>query len=112
MKTLLTVFLGLGLVCSSFAGQTNGVAAANATCLTRALVVTKTFVSRLHKALPPKADESNQALLVRYLKTKHVEIKPPATLVLDEKHKKLTVHATIEQLDKIERLVSKFQDPD
>ena len=113
MKTLLGFLMGLGLLIGSgFAGQTNAAATSQAAGLTRAFVVTKTFVGRLHKALPPKADESDQALLIRYLKTKHIEIKPPSTLVLDEKHKKLTVHATIQQLDKIERLVSEFQKSD
>jgi hypothetical protein len=107
MKTLLTVIMGFGLICSSLGDQTNDTAAAEPSLYTRVFLFTPSSVSRLQLLLPPKAGESNQELLLRYFNTQHVEIKKPATLMFEEKNNRLMIHATPDALNKIEDILSK-----
>jgi uncharacterized membrane protein YobD (UPF0266 family) len=107
MKTFLTIIMGFGLIFSSLAGQTNDTATAEPSFYTRVFLFTPSSVSRLQLLLPPKEGESNQELLLRYFETQHVEIMKPATLVFEEKNKRLMIHATHDTLSKIEDLLSK-----
>jgi predicted DNA binding CopG/RHH family protein len=109
MKTLLIILAGLGIVFSSLAGQTSDIDGVQPPFFTRAFVVNTSFLTNLHQHLPPKAGESNQELLLRYLKTQQIEIKKPVTLVLEEKHRRLTVRTSEIDLEKIQALISSLQ---
>jgi hypothetical protein len=98
--------MGFGLMFSSVDGQTNDTVQVEPSLYTRVYLFTESSVNRLQLLLPPKTGESNQELLLRYFKTQHVEIEKPATLVFDEKNRRLMIHATHAALNKIEDLLS------
>lgn len=111
MKTLLTLIIGIGLFCSSLAVQASDSSAATS-LITRALHVDSKVLNQVRSLGKAKPDETSQDLLLRYFKTQKLEFKKPAYLKFEDKSGKLTVHATAEDLDKVERLISKLDEKD
>ena len=64
-----------------------------------------TFVSHLKQFAPPKAGESNQKLLLRYIEQQHIDLPVPSSIFLDEKGGRLFVKTTQQSQAKIEKLV-------
>ena len=87
--------------------QTNDPSVDTVPLVTRALALDSTVLSQMRSQLPPKAGEASQDYLLRYFKTQQIEFTPPATLMFDETSGRLTVRATVNDLNKIERLVFK-----
>ena len=67
----------------------------------------KKFTSHLKQLVTQEKGESDQELLLRYFKQQHIDMEDPASLILDETANKLIVHATVDDLDKIENVVAK-----
>ena len=121
MKTLLTFIIGFGLTLTSFGDLTNrttGVMTGqttdgmtNQTISTDSLVMrtykvnAETFVANLKYLMPPRPGESNTALLIRYFKQKHIEIKPAKSKFLNEKKNLLFALAPKEDQDKIKHVI-------
>jgi hypothetical protein len=105
MKTLLTFITAFGLAFTSFSGSTDQTTSPDLLLVRSYKVSANTFVAHLKHLLPPKGDESDADFLLRFFKQRHVEIKVPEAIFLNEKKDKLTVKATQANQDKIERLV-------
>jgi len=107
LKTLLTFLFGFALVFPSIGGATNETATASSEHLVARFyrIEADTFVRRLKESTPPNSTESNQHLLVRFLKENHVELKKPAFVFLDEKRSILQISTTEADQDRIERLL-------
>jgi phenylpropionate dioxygenase-like ring-hydroxylating dioxygenase large terminal subunit len=108
MKTLFTFAIGFGLALASLGGSTNQTTSADLLEMRTYKVSTDTFVAHLKHLLPPKAGESDTELLVRFFKQKHVEIKPPESIFLNEKMSLLFARATQADQKKIEHLVTEI----
>ncbi len=107
MKTLLILIIGFGLILTSFADSTT--APAPALMFSRHYTIsTETFVSHLKQLAPPKAGESDQELLLRYIEQQHIDLPVPSSIFLDEKGGRLFVRTTKPSQDKIEKLVVKI----
>jgi hypothetical protein len=107
MKTLLMLFVGISLICSNHAAQTNEPSSVAAPMFTRALHLDSAVFSQMRLQVPPNTAETSQDYLLRYFRTQRIELKSPALLKFDEASGRLTVKTTEADLDKIERLVFK-----
>ena len=67
-----------------------------------------TFVAHLKHLLPPRVDESNTELLIRFFKQRHIEIKPPKRIYLDEKKNLLFALAPKEDQDMIKHAITEI----
>ena len=101
------LIIGVGLICSSHAAQTNEATVVVASMFTRALHLDSAVLSQMRLQVPPKTGETSQDYLLRYFKTQQVEFVAPAFLKLDEASGRLTVKTKETDLDKIEQLVFK-----
>ena len=108
MKTLLTLIIGFGLALTSFGGSTNQTTSADLLLSRTYKVSVDTFMSHLKHLLPPGPGESDTELLIHFFKQKHIKIKPPKSVFLDEKLNLLFVHATQADQDKIEKFVEEI----
>ena len=107
MKALFPLIIAVGLAFTSFGGSTDQTTSPQ--LFSRVYhVSTNTFVPHLKHLLPPKAGETDTALVVRFFKQKHVEIKPPEAVFLNEEKGMLFVRATQTDQDEIEKLVEKI----
>src|SRR5206468_3719911 len=109
MKTLLTLIIGFTLIFNSYGGAGNETTSAPGEPLVNVSyhVSTETFVRNLKQLAPPKSGESNQDLLLRFLKENKVEIQKPAAVLLLEKKGRVLAHMTQADQHKIELLVMK-----
>jgi hypothetical protein len=64
-----------------------------------------TFVANLKYLLPPRFGESNTMLLIRFFKQRHIEIKPPESIFLNEKRNLLFAWVPQVDQDKIRHVV-------
>jgi len=96
MKKILSIFITLSLILSSYGCSRNDTELGE--CVYK--VNTETF-ERLRCLVPPKPGESNQALLIRYLDEQHIKTKNPPIIFLDEKNGTLKVMAIGADQDKI-----------
>jgi hypothetical protein len=109
MKTFFTIIIGVGLICSSHAAQTNEPPTVTSSFFTRVLRLDSSDLSRMRLQVPPENGETSQDYILRYFKTQHIEFQSPAYLKFDEARGKLMIKTTEVDFDKIERLVSKPQ---
>ena len=95
------------MVLTSLGGPTNETTTASGEpLLSRSYKISAdTFVRNLKQLAPPKSGESNQDLLTRFFKDKHIEIQKPAAVFLDEKKDRLLVRMTKADQDKVELLI-------
>ena len=107
MKALLTIIVGFGLVLTSLGDPAEETTPAPQLYTRTYNLNPETFVRNLKQLAPPKSEESNQALLARFLKENNVEMgKQRHTSVFwDENKGKLRVRATKVEMDKIEILI-------
>jgi hypothetical protein len=75
----------------------------------RTYKITTEFEGNLKRPAGTKEGESNQEMLLRFLKESHIEIKPPEAVFLNEEKNLLFVRATLANQDKIERVVAAIQ---
>lgn len=112
MKTLLTLVVGFGLICSSLVAQTNELPAVSPQLYSRGFHLDPEDLSRLRSQVPPIAGETTQDFLMRYLKMKHVDINAPESLRFEPRQSVLFVRATLAKLDKVESLLSEPKSKD
>ncbi|MEI8291611.1 MAG: hypothetical protein WCH99_19255 [Verrucomicrobiota bacterium] len=111
MKKLYTLIIGLCLALTSLGGTTNATTTASGEPLLMRTykISADTFVRNLKQLAPSKSGESNQDLLVRFFKDKHIETEKPAAVFLDEKRDRLHVRMTKADQDKVELLIQEVQ---
>jgi hypothetical protein len=107
MKTFFAFIIGFGLASTSFGDPTNQ-APAVSLVVRSYKVKTDAFVAHLMHFLPPKAGETDTQLLVRFLKQKGVDIKPPESVYLVAQKDLVVTRATQSNQNKIEKLVEKI----
>ena len=96
-----------GLVFTSFGGNTNEVYELSPLPAKIYHINGAKFMIHLKQLVTPKHGESNQALLLRYFKEQHIEIRKPATLDLMLEGDLLVVRTTAHDQVEIERLLLK-----
>jgi hypothetical protein len=101
--------IGVGLAFTSFADSTNQTSS-DVFLMRTYKVSTETFLAHLKHRLPPKSGETDTALLIRYFKQKHIEIKPPESVFWNETMSLIFAKATKPDQDKIEQLVIEIVD--
>ncbi len=108
MKALLTLIIGFVSVSVSLAGSTDQTTSPGLLLSRTYRVSADTFVAHLKHLLPPKPGETDTELLVRFFDLKHIEIKPPESVFLNEQMGMLFARATKSDQDKIEKLINKI----
>jgi hypothetical protein len=85
--------------------STNQIASADSLEMHTYNVSAGTFVANLKYLLPPRFGESNTMLLIRFFKQRHIEIKPPESIFLNEKRNLLFAWVPQVDQDKIRHVV-------
>ena len=106
MKLILALVITIGFCFLSLASSTNTLdQAENLLSRSYKLSSSSTFVEHLKNFLPPKPGESDTKLLIRFFKTKRIDIKAPESVYLNVELNTVFVHAPQSDQDKIERLI-------
>lgn len=108
MKALFVFIIGLGLALTSYGGSTNQTTSPDSVISREYHVNTNTFVAHLKHLLPPKTEGTGTQLVIQFLREKHVEIKFPEAVWLNEAKGVLFVRATPADQDRIEKLVEQI----
>ncbi len=117
MKTLLTVAVSLGLLCTAGLGckkQNNETADASqaqgVSLFSRSYPINSaTFAANLRRVAAPKGRESNQDMMVRFFKENGITVDPPAAVLLDEGGNRLLVRAPESEKEKVQALFERIQ---
>jgi hypothetical protein len=110
-KALFTLIIGTNLILNSFTGESNAITHASAEPLDTRIyhVRTETFVQNLKRlATPAKTNETNQELLLRFLKENKIELQKSEAVQLVEKKGIVVARLTSPDQSKLEDLVWKI----
>lgn len=111
MKKLLTIIIGLGLICVGFSETTNAPSSSTSqsTHLSTRIYKAETFFTNLKKQMPPQQGETDQQLVLRYFKLNQIEIEKTGAVYVNDRKRELYVRTSPATQDKVETLIAKVQ---